>query len=257
MNRCSRSWESLLAGAGLSLLALDGAANSRRHSSSPAAQGAPHSSRCSTGPGSISARMPATAAAPRARVLTDPLLATTATNSTFSGMIGGVQAGYNFQTALRAAARRRSRSHLPELSHLEFDRRLAGDAAHRRRRAIGLCRNGARPRRLCHQSLAALCHRRAGLCRRAFRQLARGRRRRKESSTSGSAGPPAPASNMPSRRTGAVRLEYLYNRFENADIRLASGTQYSSTLDFQSMRVGLNRKIDWPGSPASLAEERR
>src|SRR6185369_3832272 len=25
------------------------------------------------------------------------------------------------------------------------------------------------------------------------------------------------------------------------------GAQYASTLDFQSLRVGLNRKIDWPG----------
>ncbi len=46
----------------------------------------------------------------------------------------------------------------------------------------------------------------------------------------------------------SVRLEYLYSQFERADIRFASGTQYASTLDFQSLRVGLNRKIDWPGS---------
>ena len=56
----------------------------------------------------------------------------------------------------------------------------------------------------------------------------------------------------------SARLEYLYSRFERADIRVPSGTQYTSTLDFQSLRVGLNRKIDWPGSgnfsPASLAD---
>src|SRR5229473_3783651 len=56
----------------------------------------------------------------------------------------------------------------------------------------------------------------------------------------------------------SARLEYLYSRFEKADIRFPSGTQYTSTLDFQSLRVGLNRKIDWPGSgnfsPASLTE---
>ncbi len=46
-----------------------------------------------------------------------------------------------------------------------------------------------------------------------------------------------------------VRLEYLYNQFERANVRFASGTQYASTLDFQSLRLGLNRKIDWPGSP--------
>jgi high affinity Mn2+ porin len=56
----------------------------------------------------------------------------------------------------------------------------------------------------------------------------------------------------------SARLEYLYSRFEKADIRFPSGTQYTSTLDFQSLRLGLNRKIDWPGSGnfslASLAD---
>src|SRR6266481_1681584 len=56
----------------------------------------------------------------------------------------------------------------------------------------------------------------------------------------------------------SARLEYLYSRFERADIKFASGTQYATTLDFQSLRLGLNRKIDWPGSgnflPASLAD---
>jgi high affinity Mn2+ porin len=56
----------------------------------------------------------------------------------------------------------------------------------------------------------------------------------------------------------SARLEYLYSRFERADIRFPSGTQYTSTLDFQSLSLGLNRKIDWPGSgnfsPASLAD---
>jgi high affinity Mn2+ porin len=46
----------------------------------------------------------------------------------------------------------------------------------------------------------------------------------------------------------SVRLEYLYSQFGNADIRFPSGTQYSSMLDFQSVRIGLNRKVDWPGS---------
>lgn len=45
-----------------------------------------------------------------------------------------------------------------------------------------------------------------------------------------------------------ARLEYLYRNFGSADVRLPSGARYSSTLDFQTLRVGLNRKIDWPGS---------
>ena len=47
----------------------------------------------------------------------------------------------------------------------------------------------------------------------------------------------------------SVRLEYLYSRFERANISFPSGPQYASTLDFQALRVGLNRKIDWPRSP--------
>jgi high affinity Mn2+ porin len=46
----------------------------------------------------------------------------------------------------------------------------------------------------------------------------------------------------------SVRLEYLYSRFEHATVQFPSATMYSSSLDFQSLRVGLNRKIDWPGS---------
>ena len=46
----------------------------------------------------------------------------------------------------------------------------------------------------------------------------------------------------------SARLEYLYSRFEKADIAFPSATQYTSTLDFQALRLGLNRKIDWPGS---------
>ncbi len=54
---------------------------------------------------------------------------------------------------------------------------------------------------------------------------------------------------MASPRTGALRLEYLYSQFGKADIGFPSGTRYGSTLDFQTLSVGLNRKIDWPGSP--------
>jgi len=46
----------------------------------------------------------------------------------------------------------------------------------------------------------------------------------------------------------SARLEYLYSRFEKADIAFPSGAHYTSTLDFQALRLGLNRKIDWPGS---------
>jgi high affinity Mn2+ porin len=53
----------------------------------------------------------------------------------------------------------------------------------------------------------------------------------------------------------SLRLEYLYSEFQNANIQFASGATHASTLNFQSLRVGLNRKIDWPpnGTPTPLA----
>ena len=46
-----------------------------------------------------------------------------------------------------------------------------------------------------------------------------------------------------------ARLEYLYSQYDRANVRFPSGTQFSSTTDFQQIRIGLNRKVDWPGSP--------
>jgi high affinity Mn2+ porin len=46
----------------------------------------------------------------------------------------------------------------------------------------------------------------------------------------------------------SVRLEYLYSQFDRANIRFPSGAEHNSTLDFQQVRIGLNRKVDWPGS---------
>lgn len=53
----------------------------------------------------------------------------------------------------------------------------------------------------------------------------------------------------------SARLEYLYSRFGEANIQFASGAHYQSALDFQSLRIGLNRKIDWPsGGTPQLAD---
>ena len=53
----------------------------------------------------------------------------------------------------------------------------------------------------------------------------------------------------------SLRLEYLYSEFQNGSVQFASGAATASTLNFQSLRVGLNRKIDWPGNgnPVQLA----
>jgi high affinity Mn2+ porin len=45
----------------------------------------------------------------------------------------------------------------------------------------------------------------------------------------------------------SAKLEYLYSQFRDANVQFASGAQYQSATDFQSIRIGLNRKIDWPG----------
>jgi high affinity Mn2+ porin len=50
----------------------------------------------------------------------------------------------------------------------------------------------------------------------------------------------------------SLRLEYLYSEFQNASVQFDSGAMHASTLNFQSLRVGLNRKIDWPGNGDAL-----
>lgn len=49
----------------------------------------------------------------------------------------------------------------------------------------------------------------------------------------------------------SARLEYLYNRIDSGGVRFGNGAQYTSSLDFQTLRLGLTRKLDWPGT-ASL-----
>ena len=45
------------------------------------------------------------------------------------------------------------------------------------------------------------------------------------------------------------RLEYLYNHFENGGVRFSNGASYASALEFQTLRVGLNRKLDFADGP--------
>ena len=48
-----------------------------------------------------------------------------------------------------------------------------------------------------------------------------------------------------------LRLEYLYGRFANANVGFPSGANYSSSADFNMLRLGLNRKLGWPDESAS------
>jgi high affinity Mn2+ porin len=52
----------------------------------------------------------------------------------------------------------------------------------------------------------------------------------------------------------SARFEYLYNQYVGADAQFPSGTHYSSTFNFQEVRVGLNRKL---GAGASAADDAR
>lgn len=49
----------------------------------------------------------------------------------------------------------------------------------------------------------------------------------------------------------SAKLEYLYYSFGNVSGTFPSGTAYESKIDVQSLRVGLNRQLDW-GSRAGL-----
>ena len=49
----------------------------------------------------------------------------------------------------------------------------------------------------------------------------------------------------------SARLEYLYYRFDKAAVQFPSAAQYASTMDFQSIRIGLNRQI---GGSTAIAD---
>ena len=48
----------------------------------------------------------------------------------------------------------------------------------------------------------------------------------------------------------SARLDYLYYKFEPANVAFVTGQRWSSTTDFHSIRVGLNRKLDVPALAA-------
>lgn len=51
----------------------------------------------------------------------------------------------------------------------------------------------------------------------------------------------------------SARLEYLYYRFDGTSVQFPSAAQYTATMDFQSIRVGLNRKLDLNPASATLS----
>jgi high affinity Mn2+ porin len=52
----------------------------------------------------------------------------------------------------------------------------------------------------------------------------------------------------------SARAEYLYSQYIGADAQFPSGTHYSSTFNFQELRVGLNRKLGVGSTPEDDAK---
>jgi high affinity Mn2+ porin len=241
MNRCSRSWECVFASVGLSLLALDGpAVAADMPVKAPPIQALFDWTGLYVGAHAGYSRGSSSA------VLSDP--ATLAASSTFSGVIGGVQAGYN--------ARLSSGLLFGVEADITFPNYLTSNSV------VSLLAT-AQSELIEQWDYVATARGRVGYATGPWLAYATG-----GLAWAGERFLNAPANGSDEKvlntRLGwaagagveyafsphwSARLEYLYSRFEKADIRFPSGTQYTSTLDFQSLRVGLNRKIDWPGSP--------
>jgi high affinity Mn2+ porin len=240
MRRYRRSWERVFAGVGLGLLVVDGpAVAADMPVKAPYIRsvfdwtGLYIGAHAGFGRGSSNA------------VLTDP--ATNATSNSFSGIIGGVQAGYNYQLpsgmllGLEADITfpnyLTSNSVVSSLATARSDVTEQWDYVATARGRVG------------YAAGPWLVYATGGLAWAGERFL----------------NTPAIGSDEKTLHTrlgwaagGGVeyafaphwsaRLEYLYSQFGKADIAFPSATQYTSSLDFQSLRIGLNRKIDWPGS---------
>jgi high affinity Mn2+ porin len=250
MNRRSRCWERLFAGVGLSLLALDGPAGA---ADMPVK--APHIQAVFDWTGLYIGAHAGYSRGSSSTVLSDP--ATIAASSSFSGMIGGVQAGYNVRLS--------SGLLFGVEADITFPNYLTSNSIVS---LLATAQSGVTEQ----WDYVATARGRAGYAAGPWLAYATG-----GLAWAGERFLNSPANGSDEKvlntRLGwaagggleyafaphwSARLEYLYSRFEKADIGLPSGTQYTSTLDFQSLRLGLNRKIDWPGSgnfsPASLAD---
>jgi high affinity Mn2+ porin len=242
MKRYRRSREWVFAGLGLGMLALDGpaiAADVRLPVKAPHIQsvfdwtGFYIGAHAGFGRGSSSA------------VLTDPAI--TATSGSFGGVIGGVQAGYNVQLSsgivLGAEADITFANYLPSNSIVNLLATPRSEVVEQ------LDYAGSLRGRIGYASGHWLAYATGGLAwagERFVNTPAIGSEEKELNVRLGwAAGAGVEYAFAPH---WSLRLEYLYSRFEPADIRFPSATQISSSLDLQSIRVGLNRKFDGMGS---------
>ena len=243
VNRCCRSWRCVLAG-GIGLLAFDGRAVAA-DISAPQPVKAPFiqpvfdwtgfylGAHAGFGRGSSSA------------VLTDPAITTT--RGPFGGMIGGLQAGYNVQLPSGVVLGLEADITFP--NYLTSNSIVALLATPRSEVVEQLDYSGSLRGRLGYASGHWLAYATGGLAwagERFVNTPAIGSEEKELNVRLGwAAGAGVEYAFAPH---WSLRLEYLYSRFENADIRFPSATQISSSLDLQSIRVGLNRKFDGMGS---------
>src|SRR3982075_998417 len=240
MSRCSRSWECAVASVGMGLLVVDGPAMA---SDMPVK--APHIQSVFDWTGFYIGAHAGYSRGSSNAVLSDP--ATTATSNSFGGMIGGVQAGYNYR--LPSGILLGVEADITFPNYLTSNSVVSSLATARSGVAEQWDYVGTARGRIGYTSGPWLAYATGGLAWAGERFLntpAVGDDEKHIQHRLGwAAGAGVEYAFAPH---WSVRLEYLYSRFERADVRFPSGTQYSSVLDFQSLRVGLNRKVDWPGS---------
>ncbi len=181
-------------------------------------------------------------------VLSDPIPAASVTDSRFSGVIGGVQAGYNWRLPsgllLGVEADLTFPSYLPSNS---ITSRLVSPRADVLEEwdYFGTARG-----RIGYTSGPWLAYVTGGLAYAGERFInmptVGGEEKHIGHRLGWAAGAGVEYGFAPH---WSVRLEYLYSQFEKANVIFPSGTQYASTLDFQQLRIGLNRKVNPPGPP--------
>jgi high affinity Mn2+ porin len=178
-------------------------------------------------------------------VLSDPAIATT--RNIFDGMIGGVQAGYNVQTSSGLVLGVEADITFP--NYLTSNSIVSTLTTPRSEVIEQFDYAGSLRGRVGYASGPWLAYATGGLAwagERFINTPAIGSEEKELNVRLGwAAGAGVEYAFAPH---WSARLEYLYSRFEHADIRFPSATQISSSLDFQSIRVGLNRKFDGAGS---------
>jgi high affinity Mn2+ porin len=184
--------------------------------------------------------------------LRDPAVATT--TNTFGGPIGGLQAGYNVQLPSRIVLGFETDVSFP--NYIDGNSVISTLATAKSYVVEQMDFSGSVRGRLGYAAASWLFYATGGLAFTGERFLntpAIGNDEKKLGMRLGwAAGGGVEVAFAPH---WSLRLEYLYSEFQNGGVQFASGTATASTLNFQSLRVGLNRKIDWPGngSPIQLA----